>query len=96
MLVAETGGNTCGSIQMMAAKEVNGSDTCAIIQKEERVLKRECAAQGLNIEYSLSKLLVNIISLGLSLRKHNINIKIQPPGSATQQSQAGVEPNADF
>ena len=37
LVVVETGGNACGSIQLLAAKEVNGSDTCAIIQKEERV-----------------------------------------------------------
>ena len=37
LLVAGTGGNTCGSIQLLAANEVNGSDACAIMQKEERV-----------------------------------------------------------
>jgi len=37
LVVAGTGGNTCRSIQLLAAKEVNGSDICAIIQKEEIV-----------------------------------------------------------
>jgi hypothetical protein len=37
MVVPRTGGNTCGSIMLMAAGEVNGSDICATIQKEERV-----------------------------------------------------------
>ena len=37
LVVAGTGGNTCRSIQVLAAKEVNGSDICATIQKEERV-----------------------------------------------------------
>eukprot|EP00573_Skeletonema_grethae_P003123 CAMPEP_0201690516 /NCGR_PEP_ID=MMETSP0578-20130828/3944_1 /ASSEMBLY_ACC=CAM_ASM_000663 /TAXON_ID=267565 /ORGANISM="Skeletonema grethea, Strain CCMP 1804" /LENGTH=665 /DNA_ID=CAMNT_0048175533 /DNA_START=212 /DNA_END=2209 /DNA_ORIENTATION=+ len=37
LVVAGTGGNTCRSIQLMAAGKVNGSDVCAIIQKEERV-----------------------------------------------------------
>ena len=37
LVVAGTGGNTCRSIQLMAAGDVNGSNTCAIIQKQERV-----------------------------------------------------------
>ena len=37
LVVAGTGGNTCRSIQLLAAKELNGSDICALIQKEERV-----------------------------------------------------------
>mmetsp|Transcript_24342 Transcript_24342/g.36211 ORF Transcript_24342/g.36211 Transcript_24342/m.36211 type:complete len:682 (+) Transcript_24342:77-2122(+) len=37
LVLTGTGGNTCGSIQLMAAKEVNGSDICAILQKEEGV-----------------------------------------------------------
>jgi len=37
LVVPGTGGNTCGSIKSMAAGEVNGSDVCATIQKEERV-----------------------------------------------------------
>ena len=37
LVVVGTGGNTCHSIQLLSAKEVNGSDTCAIMQKEERV-----------------------------------------------------------
>eukprot|EP00984_Skeletonema_dohrnii_P006433 scaffold2300_cov116-Skeletonema_dohrnii-CCMP3373.AAC.1 len=36
LVVAGTGGNTCGSIKQMAAREVNGSDVCTTIQKEER------------------------------------------------------------
>jgi len=37
LVVTGTGGNTCGSIQLMAAKEVNGSEICATLQKEEGV-----------------------------------------------------------
>ena len=37
LVVAGTNGNTCRSIQLLAAKEVNGSEVCAIIQKKERV-----------------------------------------------------------
>ena len=37
LLVAGTGGKTCGSIKQNSAREVNGSAVCAIIQKEERV-----------------------------------------------------------
>jgi len=37
LLVPNTGGNTCGSIKLMTAGEVNGSVICAIIQKKERV-----------------------------------------------------------
>mmetsp|Transcript_6559 Transcript_6559/g.9951 ORF Transcript_6559/g.9951 Transcript_6559/m.9951 type:complete len:106 (-) Transcript_6559:116-433(-) len=40
LLVPDTGGNTCGSIQSMAAAHVNGSDTCTIIQKAESVCCR--------------------------------------------------------
>ena len=39
-VVPGTGGKTCGSIMLMAAGEVNGSDICATIQKEERVCCR--------------------------------------------------------
>ena len=35
--VPGTGGNTCGSIKAMAAGQLNGSDICAMIQKEEWV-----------------------------------------------------------
>ncbi|KAL7541498.1 hypothetical protein ACHAXR_010975 [Thalassiosira sp. AJA248-18] len=35
--VPQTGGNTCCSIKLMAAGEVNGSDVCTTVQKEERV-----------------------------------------------------------
>ena len=35
--VPNTGGNTCGSIKLMAAREVNGTDVCATMLKEERV-----------------------------------------------------------
>jgi len=37
LVVPRTSGNTCGSIKLMAAEKVNGSDICAIIQKEENV-----------------------------------------------------------
>jgi hypothetical protein len=37
LLVPHTGGNTCDSIKLMAAVEVNGSDVCATLQKEESV-----------------------------------------------------------
>lgn len=37
LVVPQTGGNTCGSIKSIAAKEGNGTDACATIQKEERV-----------------------------------------------------------
>eukprot|EP00984_Skeletonema_dohrnii_P013681 scaffold5685_cov109-Skeletonema_dohrnii-CCMP3373.AAC.1 len=37
LLVPDTGGNTCGSIQSMAFEHVNGSGTCSIIQKAESV-----------------------------------------------------------
>ena len=37
LLVPQTGGNTCGSVKLLAAREVNGGDACTIIQKEERV-----------------------------------------------------------
>lgn len=37
LVVPRTDGNTCRSIQVMAAREVNGSDACAIIQKEKSV-----------------------------------------------------------
>ena len=37
LVVPLTDGNTCHSIKSMAANEVNGSDLCAILKKEERV-----------------------------------------------------------
>ena len=37
LVVPQAGGNTCRSIQLMAASEMKGSDKCAILQKEERV-----------------------------------------------------------
>jgi hypothetical protein len=37
LVVPNTGGNTCGSIKKMAAREVNGSTICATLKKEERV-----------------------------------------------------------
>jgi len=46
MVVPHTGGNTCDSIKLMAAGEVNGSDVCATLQKEESV----CCPDSNNIE----------------------------------------------
>jgi len=40
LVVTGTGGNTCGSIKVMAAGEVDGSDMCASIQKKESVCCR--------------------------------------------------------
>ena len=37
LVLPQAGGNTCRSIKSMAAREMKGSDTCAILQKEERV-----------------------------------------------------------
>jgi hypothetical protein len=37
LVVAGTGGNTCGSIKLMAAREINGSAICATLQKEKRL-----------------------------------------------------------
>ena len=37
MIVPQTGGNTCGSIQLLAVKEYNGTDTCEILRKQEYV-----------------------------------------------------------
>ena len=36
LVVPQAGGKTCRSIQLMAASEMEGSDMCAILQKEER------------------------------------------------------------
>jgi len=36
-VVPEAGGNTCGTMKTMAARQLNGSDICALIQGKERV-----------------------------------------------------------
>ncbi len=37
MIVPQTGDNTCGSIQLLAVKDYNGTNTCEIIRKQENV-----------------------------------------------------------
>ncbi len=37
MIVPKTGGKTCGSIQLLAIKDYNRTDTCGIIRKQENV-----------------------------------------------------------
>mmetsp|Transcript_23561 Transcript_23561/g.38386 ORF Transcript_23561/g.38386 Transcript_23561/m.38386 type:complete len:665 (-) Transcript_23561:97-2091(-) len=46
MIVPKTGGNTCGSIQLLAFKDYNGTDTCEILRKQENVC---CPEQSIHL-----------------------------------------------
>eukprot|EP00986_Skeletonema_menzelii_P005396 scaffold1951_cov137-Skeletonema_menzelii.AAC.4 len=46
MVVPQTGGNTCGSIQLLAVKDYSGTGTCEILREQESVCCPELDTQG--------------------------------------------------